>query len=139
MKLSVVIPVFNEAGTIASLLKRVKAVDVGFEKEIILVNDASRDGTGDVLESLRKEDPALVVRHHEVNQGKGAALRTGFASATGDFVIIQDADLEYDPREYPSCWRPFWRAMPMSCSARALSGAARIACSFSGIWWATSS
>ena len=106
MKLSVVIPVFNEAGTIASLLKRVKAVDVGFEKEIILVNDASRDGTGDVLESLRKEDPALVVRHHEVNQGKGAALRTGFASATGDFVIIQDADLEYDPREYPLLLAP---------------------------------
>ena len=106
MKLSVVIPVYNEAKTIASILDRVKAAEVGFAKEIILVNDASKDGTGEELDRLAKEDPSLVVRHHALNQGKGAALRTGFAVATGDLVIIQDADLEYDPRDYKALLAP---------------------------------
>ena len=106
MKLSVVVPVYNEEETVAQLLDSVRRVDVGMAKEIIAVNDCSRDGTGAVLERLKSEHTDLVVRHHERNQGKGAALRTGFALATGDIVLIQDADLEYDPREYPNLLAP---------------------------------
>ncbi len=106
MKLSVVIPVYNEEKTLADLVATVRAVDVGLEKEIVLVNDCSSDGTGAVLDRLAAEHADLKVFHHAVNQGKGAALRTGFSKATGDFVIIQDADLEYDPQEYPILLAP---------------------------------
>jgi glycosyltransferase involved in cell wall biosynthesis len=104
--LSIVIPVYNEERTIETLLNKVRAVDVGLEKQIIVVNDCSKDGTGAALDRLAKQDPSLVVLHHEMNRGKGAALRTGFARATGDIVLIQDADLEYDPREYPHLLEP---------------------------------
>lgn len=104
--ISIVIPVYNEEQTVETLLNKVRAVEVGLRKEIILINDCSKDGTGAVLDRLAKEDPSLVVLHHAVNQGKGAALRTGFARATGDIVLIQDADLEYDPREYPHLLEP---------------------------------
>ncbi|MBI5093014.1 MAG: glycosyltransferase family 2 protein [Candidatus Hydrogenedentes bacterium] len=103
MKLSVVIPVYNERDTITELVDRVKAVPL--EKEIILVDDCSTDGTRDRLEQLA-QDGVVKVLFHSVNQGKGAALRTGFQAATGDVVIIQDADLEYDPNEYPKLIRP---------------------------------
>ena len=105
-KLSVVIPVYNEAATIAEIVAMVRSVDVGLEKEILLVDDCSRDGTREVLEKMGQEQSDLKVLLHEVNQGKGAALRTGFAAATGDVVLIQDADLEYDPREYPRLLAP---------------------------------
>jgi len=102
MKLSVVIPVYNEVATIREILERVRAVPV--PKEIVVVDDGSSDGTRDVLRSL--SSPDLVVMFHEKNRGKGAALRTGFARVTGDIVLVQDADLEYDPSEYPRLLKP---------------------------------
>ena len=106
MKLSIVIPVYNEAATISEIVDLVRSVDVGMEKEILLVDDCSRDGTLDVLKKMSGEHSDLKVLFHEVNRGKGAALRTGFAAATGDVVLIQDADLEYDPKEYPRLLAP---------------------------------
>jgi glycosyltransferase involved in cell wall biosynthesis len=106
MKLSIVIPVFNEAATLEHLVNKVNSVEIGMEKEIVLVDDCSRDGTRDVMKKLEAEHPDWKFAYHDVNQGKGAALRTGFKAATGDFVIIQDADLEYDPNEYPRLLQP---------------------------------
>jgi glycosyltransferase involved in cell wall biosynthesis len=106
MKLSIVIPVYNEAATIAKIVDLVRSVEVGMEKEILLVDDCSKDGTREVLEKMAAEQADLQVRFHDVNHGKGAALRTGFQAATGDIVLIQDADLEYDPNEYPRLLKP---------------------------------
>lgn len=97
MKLSVVIPVYNETATIEEVITRVQAV--GLEKEIIVVDDYSTDGTRAKLEGLKSIDNIRVV-YHDQNSGKGAALQTGFSHATGDVVLIQDADLEYDPEDY---------------------------------------
>ncbi len=103
-KLSVVIPVFNEERWVAELVRRVQAVEI--PKELILVNDKSTDGTPAILDQLQKQYDNVRVFHQPVNMGKGAALREGFKHCTGDLVIVQDADWEYDPAEYPKLIQP---------------------------------
>jgi glycosyltransferase involved in cell wall biosynthesis len=119
MKLSIIMPVYNEVGTIAEIVRRVRAVElavpvgfgledgtiVKFQREIVIVDDGSIDGTQEYLHTLTNE-PGTVVVFHEHNQGKGAAVRTGIHHASGDVILIQDADLEYDPREYPMLLQP---------------------------------
>jgi|UniRef100_A0A7V6A2D9 glycosyltransferase involved in cell wall biosynthesis len=107
MKLSIVIPVYNEENTLEEIFRRVQAAP--YDKEIIVVDDASMDKSRDILEQLSRQYDNLRVFFHEKNQGKGAALRTGFAQVTGDVVIIQDADLEYDPVDYPALLDPIER------------------------------
>lgn len=119
MKLSVIIPVYNEINTIAEIVRRVRAVrlavttgygpedanTIEFERELVIVDDGSTDGTREYLRTL-EGDPDTVVLFHECNQGKGAAVRTGLKHASGDVMVIQDADLEYDPRDYPALLKP---------------------------------
>jgi glycosyltransferase involved in cell wall biosynthesis len=108
--LSIVIPAYNEGRTIHLILDRVKAVSLrdNIAKEVIIVNDCSKDNTEEAIQAYMGNNPELNIQYykHEVNQGKGAALHTGIQKATGDFVIIQDADLEYDPNEYNILLQP---------------------------------
>ncbi|MEW6567399.1 MAG: glycosyltransferase family 2 protein [Chloroflexota bacterium] len=104
MSLSVIVPVYNEKATVATLLDRVRAVALA--DEIIVVDDGSSDGTRQVLEEIACQHPVVKVILHEKNRGKGAAVRTGIQAAAKDLVLIQDADLEYDPRDYPLLLAP---------------------------------
>lgn len=107
MKLSIVVPVFNEINTIEEIVNKINEVDIN--KEIIIVDDCSMDGTRGILKKMKGEN--MRIFYHERNQGKGAALVTGFKEISGDIVIIQDADLEYDPREYKNLIDPILKGM----------------------------
>ena len=110
MKLSIIIPAYNEGRTIHFILDKVKAVQLigGVEKEVIIVNDCSKDNTEEAILNYKAANPELNIqyRKHEVNQGKGAALHTGIREATGEYLVIQDADLEYDPNEFNILLKP---------------------------------
>lgn len=105
MKLSIIIPCYNEIATIGQVIAKIRSLDLQLQYEIVIVDDCSEDGTRDFIKTM-DNNPDITICLHQKNQGKGAALRTGFANASGDVLLVQDADLEYDPTEYPKLLKP---------------------------------
>ncbi len=122
MKLSIVMPVYNEKDTLEEIMRRVQATP--YDKEVIVVDDASEDGSREIIGRLAQTYDNVRAFYHDQNRGKGAALRTGFAQATGDVVLIQDADLEYNPRDYPALLEPIERGVADVVFGSRLIGAA---------------
>ena len=107
MKLSIIIPIYNEERTLYDIVHAVgDANKLGLDYEIILIDDFSSDKTPEIISKLHSENPHLIIVKHSINQGKGATLKSGFQQASGDIILIQDADLEYDPKEYPKLLKP---------------------------------
>ena len=127
MKLSIIVPVYNEKQTVTEILRRIEKTP--YDKEIVVIDDCSTDGTREILQEIdtSRQIPSVRVMYHAVNQGKGAALRTGIAGARGDIVIIQDADLEYDPSEYGVLIHPITAGVADAVyGSRFLSGPHRV-------------
>ena len=133
--ISILIPVFNEVNTVEAIVQRVRTADsCGLAKEIILVDDSSTDGTAKILNQLAAGAADIKHYTHTVNCGKGAAIRTCLEHATGDILLIQDADLEYDPADYPKLIKPFWTAGRTSSTAPVSQGEHTGFCCSGTIW-----
>ena len=142
MKLTIVVPVYNEITTLEEIVKRILAVEIDGEKELVLIDDGSTDGTRNLYDKIKQDHPeySIDVLLQEQNRGKGAAIRAGFTRATGDIVLVQDADLEYDPRDYPQLIAPIIEGKAdVVYGSRFVGGGTLAVSSSSGTCWAIGS